>query len=144
MEDYSKQDLYNIIKNKIENDVELHKSNPIEELSLSTDSNPTPTDDIDDHNGCQCGDLDGGLNEPINIVVSDTTPEEDYYRVMTLYEKYGALPFVMPYDKKDVYQKRFARWVNHRAVFKSVKWDEYKDYNRREAGISISSGTSWQ
>jgi len=78
------------------------------------------------------------------LIGYDTTPEEDYYRVMMLWEKFGALPFVMPYDKKDVYQKRFARWVNHRAVFKSVKWDEYKNYNRREAGIGISAGISWQ
>ena len=35
-------------------------------------------------------------------------------------------PFVMPYDKSDSYQKDFARWVNHKAVFKTVKWQDYK------------------
>lgn len=60
------------------------------------------------------------------LIGFDTTPEQDYYRVMILWEKYGALPFIMPYNKFDKYQKRFARWVNHRAIFKSVKWTEYK------------------
>ena len=60
------------------------------------------------------------------LIGYDTTPEQDYYRVMTLWEKYGALPFVMPYNKFDEYQKRFSRWVNHRAIFKTVKWDDYK------------------
>ena len=46
--DYSKQDLYNIIK-KLENDVDNTEENvntQIEELSISTDS----------CDGCQCGD----------------------------------------------------------------------------------------
>lgn len=60
------------------------------------------------------------------LIGYDTTPEQDYYRVMTLWEKYGALPFVMPYNKSDEYQKKFARWVNHRAIFKTVKWEHYK------------------
>jgi len=60
------------------------------------------------------------------LIGYDTTPEEDYYRVMMLWEEYGALPFVMPYNKKDLYQKKFARWVNHRAIFKSVQWKYYK------------------
>jgi len=34
-------------------------------------------------------------------------------------------PFVMPYNKKDMYQKRFARWCNHKAIFKTVKWVDY-------------------
>lgn len=59
------------------------------------------------------------------LIGYDTTPEEDYCRVTKLFER-GALPFVMPYDKSDHYQKRFARWVNHRAIFKSVEWKDYK------------------
>jgi len=31
----------------------------------------------------------------------------------------------MPYDRADTYQKRFARWVNHKAIFKSVTWSDY-------------------
>jgi len=59
------------------------------------------------------------------LIGYDSTPEEDYYRVMTLSEVYGALPFVMPYNKFDPYQKKFARWVNGRATFKAVRWKDY-------------------
>lgn len=58
------------------------------------------------------------------LIGYNTTPEQDLDRVMTL-KNMGALPFVMPYKKDDPYQKRFARWVNHRAIFKTVKWEEY-------------------
>lgn len=59
------------------------------------------------------------------LIGFDTTHEQDYERVMTLREL-GAMPFVMPYDKKDKYQKAFTRWVNNRAVFKSCSWVDYK------------------
>lgn len=61
------------------------------------------------------------------LIGFDTTPEQDYERVMTLREL-GCLPYVMPYKKDDPYQKAFARWVNKRALFKSCKWEDYK-YN---------------
>lgn len=40
-------------------------------------------------------------------------------------------PFAQPYrdfisNKIDLEGKRFARWVNHKAIFKTVKWEEYK------------------
>ena len=54
-----------------------------------------------------------------------STPKEDLYRVETL-RKLGVDPFVMAYNKKDYYQKRFARWVNHKAIFKAVKWEDYQ------------------
>lgn len=54
-----------------------------------------------------------------------STPEEDLYRVETLRDM-GIDPFVMPYNKKDQYQKDFSRWVNHKAIFNSVKWKDYK------------------
>lgn len=53
-----------------------------------------------------------------------STPEEDLYRVEKLREL-KIDPFVMPYNKVDRYQKDFARWVNHKAIFKSVKWQDY-------------------
>ena len=59
------------------------------------------------------------------LIGYDTTPEEDMHRVMMLKE-WGCDPYVMPYDKTDRYQKRFARWVNHRAIFKSCTFEEYK------------------
>ena len=58
------------------------------------------------------------------LIGFDTTPEQDYYRVMKL-RGLGCDPFVMPYDKGDLYQRRFARWVNHKAIFKSVRWEDY-------------------
>lgn len=59
------------------------------------------------------------------LVGFDSKPKQDYHRVMKLRE-YGCNPYVMPYNKDDPYQKRFARWVNHKAIFKSVKWKDYK------------------
>jgi hypothetical protein len=59
------------------------------------------------------------------LIGFDSTPEEDLYRVMKLKE-YGVDPFVMPFDRKDKYQKRFTRWVNMKATFKTVKWEDYK------------------
>lgn len=59
------------------------------------------------------------------LIGFDSTPEEDLMRVTKLWEL-KIDPFVMPYNKKDKYQKRFARWVNHKAVFKTVKWEEYR------------------
>lgn len=61
------------------------------------------------------------------LIGFDTTPEQDYERVMTLKE-YGCKPFVMPYQKDHPYQKAFTRWVNYRPIFEKVDWSEYK-YN---------------
>lgn len=54
-----------------------------------------------------------------------TTPEQDLYRVMKLREL-GCDPYVMPFDKSDPYQMKFARWVNHKAIFKTTSWEGYK------------------
>ncbi len=59
------------------------------------------------------------------LIGFDTTPEQDMERVMTL-KAMGCMPFVMPYNKSNKYQKAFTRWVNQRAVFNSVKWEDYK------------------
>lgn len=59
------------------------------------------------------------------IIGFDSTPEEDLYRVELLREL-GSDAFVMPFDKNNRYQKDFARWVNHKAIFRSVKWENYK------------------
>ena len=58
------------------------------------------------------------------LIGYNSTEKEDIYRVETL-RNLGIDPFVMPYNKKNEYQKRFARWVNHKAVFKTVKWEDY-------------------
>jgi len=54
-----------------------------------------------------------------------STPEEDLYRVTRLEEE-GIESFVMPYDRADDYQRQFARWCNHKATFKTVKWEDYR------------------
>lgn len=54
-----------------------------------------------------------------------STPEEDLFRIESL-RKLKIDPFVMAYNKKNYYQRRFARWVNHKAIFKSVAWKDYK------------------
>lgn len=62
------------------------------------------------------------------LIGFDTNHGQNMERVMTLRDL-GCMPFVMPYNKSDKYQKTFTRWVNHRATFKSCTWDEYK-YNQ--------------
>lgn len=61
------------------------------------------------------------------LIGYDTTEQQDMERIETL-RSLGCMPFVMPYDKKNKYQKALARYVNHRATFKSCTWNEYK-YN---------------
>lgn len=58
------------------------------------------------------------------LIGFNTTPEQDLYRVEKL-RGLGCDPYVMPYDKADAYQKAFARWVNHKAVFKTIAWKDY-------------------
>ena len=43
-----------------------------------------------------------------------------------LLKEEGSNKILMPYNKDDKYQKAFTRWVNHRAIFNSVKWKDYK------------------
>ena len=57
-----------------------------------------------------------------------STHEQDLYRVHKLREL-GIDPFVMPYDKTDKYQMKFARWVNMKAIFKSIEWRDYQNKN---------------
>lgn len=59
------------------------------------------------------------------LIGFDSTHDQDLERVMTLKE-WGCMPFAMPYNKSDPYQKAFTRWVNNRAVFKSCEWKDYK------------------
>lgn len=55
----------------------------------------------------------------------DTTLEEDLYRVELL-RSYKVTPFCMPYDKADLHQADFARWVNLKSAFWNVPWEKYK------------------
>ena len=59
------------------------------------------------------------------LIGFNSTPEQDLYRVEKLREL-GIDPFVMPFNKSNSYQKRFARWVNFKAIFKTVKFADYR------------------
>jgi len=63
------------------------------------------------------------------LIGFNTTPEEDLYRVEKLREQ-KVDSYVMPFDKKDPYQRMFQRYVNAREIFRSIPWSEY---NRRSA-----------
>lgn len=59
------------------------------------------------------------------LIGYSSTPEEDLYRVETL-EDLGIDPFVMPYNKRDLYQAMFSRWVNRKQIFKTCTWEQYQ------------------
>jgi len=56
---------------------------------------------------------------------------DDAHRRVKLLSKWGLDPFAQPYidftgvNKITREQRDFARWVNHKAIFKSVKWEDY-------------------
>ena len=61
------------------------------------------------------------------LVGFNTKPDYDMHRIMTLH-RMGANPFVMPFDKKDSYQRHLARWCNNKVIFKSTTFDEYEPW----------------
>lgn len=64
------------------------------------------------------------------LIGFNSTPAQDLHRVETLRE-YGCDPYAMPFQRDNEYQRRFARWVNHKAIFNTVPWDEYRDGVKR-------------
>lgn len=66
----------------------------------------------------------------VYVLVKDI--KDAHERVLFLKEK-GCNPFAQPYRDFEnnthptVEQKRFARWVNHRAIFNTVIWEDYKN-----------------
>lgn len=72
------------------------------------------------------------------LIGYDSTEEEDLHRVETL-RALKIDPFVMPFDKSDLYQRTFARWVNNKAMFKKVKWQDY----RQRVSSQELAGTGW-
>jgi hypothetical protein len=73
------------------------------------------------------------------LVGYNSEPDEDMHRVEVL-RGYGVDPFVMPYKRTDPYQRRFARWVNHKAIFNSVSWRDYVDFKRLR---NHAGGNQW-
>ena len=64
-----------------------------------------------------------------------STPEEDLYRVMHLWDEYKIHAFVMPFNKFDNYQLNFARWCNNKVLFHTRSWEEYQngyDHNKED------------
>ena len=59
------------------------------------------------------------------LIGFNSTPEEDSYRVETL-RKYKIDPFVMPFVKKDYYQRHYTRYVDRKEIFKAYSWEQYQ------------------
>lgn len=64
----------------------------------------------------------------IYVLVKDI---DDGHRRVKLLDKWGLDPFAQPYidfsgkNKVTKEQRRFARWVNHKAAFRSTTWENY-------------------
>lgn len=77
------------------------------------------------------------------LIGFSSSKAQDLHRVETL-RRLGIDPFVMPYDKNDLYQRSFARWVNDKAIFNKnnprINWEDYKQrVSRQEA-----AGCGWK
>jgi len=59
------------------------------------------------------------------LIGYNSTEEQDLHRIESL-RSLKIDPFVMPFNKQCRYQKDFARWVNHKAIFRKVAWKDYK------------------
>lgn len=68
------------------------------------------------------------------LIGYDSTPEEDRERVETIRD-WGADPFVMAYNRKDQYQNYFQRWVNHRAIFNTIPFEDYKPATKKARAL---------
>jgi len=55
-----------------------------------------------------------------------STEKEDLYRIETL-KSLGIDPYIMPYNKKDPYQRHLARWINARV---GCEWKDYEPMKR--------------
>lgn len=53
-----------------------------------------------------------------------STQQEDLHRIKTL-RGMGIDPYVMPFDKNDLYQRALARYVNNKKIFKKATWTDY-------------------
>ena len=72
------------------------------------------------------------------LIGYSSTEEEDLHRIETL-RGLGIDPFVMPYDKKELYQRALARYVNNKAIFKKVAWKDY----RQRVSKQEEAGCGW-
>lgn len=73
------------------------------------------------------------------LIGFNSLEEQDLYRIETL-RALGIDPFVMPYDKKDLYQRSLARYVNNKAIFKKVTWTDYQ----QRVSMMERAGRGWK
>jgi hypothetical protein len=59
------------------------------------------------------------------LIGFDTTEEDDLYRIEVL-RSLGVNPFVMPYDRHDIYQRDLARWCNSVVARKACSFADYR------------------
>jgi len=65
------------------------------------------------------------------LIGFNSTEDDDLYRINTLWKEYKIVPFVMPFNKYDPYQRALARWANRKWLFKSCSWEDYKETNMK-------------
>ena len=90
---------------------------------------PQPSSSLRIFLGCLKNPRSRGASELLLIAMLNVIyflGQEDLYRIEILFNKYKILPYVMPYNQKNKYQRDFRRWVNAKNIFKSVKWQDYK------------------
>lgn len=74
------------------------------------------------------------------LIGYQSTPKEDMMRVESL-KNIKVDSFVMPYNKFDHYQRAFARWVNFKAIFKTIPWNCYHQNPNRLMSENIRKET---
>ena len=67
---------------------------------------------------------------------------EDYWRVTHIWNKFKVMPFVMPYNKFDPYQRDFSIWVNRNITFKKVSWFDF-DRNVKNKWLTEDEWREW-
>jgi hypothetical protein len=76
---------------------------------------------------------EAGFKKEIFVYVLVKEDINDAHDRVEFLRKLNCAPFAQPYRDyvnnifPTIKQKRFARWVNHKAIFNSVKWEDYKN-----------------
>jgi len=52
---------------------------------------------------------------------------DDAYKRVMFCDSLDCDPFAMAFDKRDRLTRRFTKWVNRKAIFKSVSWEDYNN-----------------
>lgn len=73
------------------------------------------------------------------LIGFNSSEEQDLHRIETL-RSLKIDPFVMPYNRKELYQRSLTRYVNNKAIFKKVTWKDY----RKRVMQQESAGCGWK